>query len=82
MKISNFNMIAEKEDVLRGKVFYATVTVETGRWFKKRTTETIYRPQYSGYWRLINDGEWLMGDREVEKLEEAWRAAKLLEESK
>ncbi len=72
MKLSNFNPIERTGDVVLNHVYHATVDVESGPfWNKKTVTEAIQRT-IGNNWFFVSTGHFV--DREVYNLERAWKA--------
>ena len=60
MRIVSFKYDGVKKDVDKNDVIFATIEIETGSFFWKKTeTKQIYKKGYC--WRFLEDGEYAHG---------------------
>lgn len=77
MKISNFDIICEREDKKSGKVFFIKFTVTRRFLFWEFCHDVVaYKGECHSYWRDIKDGSILSGV--IDNHYEAFIARKLL----
>jgi len=73
MKISNFELVETKGSDSLDKQFLATVDVETGFLWWKKTKNVKIRKKFACHWFFEETGKWTPG-WEVEDLARAWTA--------
>jgi len=74
MKLSNFKLIEKKKEGFVTYSYRATVEVETGLlWWKKTETKEIRKGRYDVFWHFIDTGKFTPGFV-VKDFERVWNA--------
>ena len=76
MKIDSFALIEKRGNSFLNYCFKATVTVETGVFFKKKKNIEVFR-SYGCHWRFVDTGKFTP-DLLVEELEASYLAKLML----
>jgi hypothetical protein len=76
MKISNFRLIEKSGNSVLNYCFKATVTIETGIFFKSKRDVEVFKP-FACHWRFVDTGKFTP-DLLVERLEMSYLAKLML----